>query len=111
MSQRTWKTSIPIPASAAPTTTPGSAVGTEIFGVLWETTLQQEISQEKLSRVSAYDALGSFVLIPLGVAVAGPVAQAIGTRETILGAAALSLGATLAVLGSRDVRTIRRRES
>jgi len=85
-------------------------IGTEIFGVLWETTLQQEISQETLSRVSAYDALGSFVLIPLGVAAAGPVAQAIGTRETILGAAALALGATLVVLLSRDVRTIRRRE-
>ena len=85
-----------------------AGIGTEIFGVLWETTLQQEISQEKLSRVSAYDALGSFVLIPLGVAVAGPVAQAIGTRETILGAAALSLTVTLAVLLVRDVRTIER---
>jgi predicted MFS family arabinose efflux permease len=85
-------------------------IGTEIFGVLWETTLQQEISQEKLSRVSAYDALGSFVLIPLGVAAAGPVAQAIGTRETILGAAALSLTVTLAVLLVRDVRTIERHE-
>ena len=85
-------------------------IGTEIFGVLWETTLQQEISQEKLSRVSAYDALGSFVLIPLGVAAAGPVAQALGTRETILGAAALSLTATLAVLLVRDVRTIERRD-
>jgi predicted MFS family arabinose efflux permease len=84
-------------------------IGTEIFGVLWETTLQQEISQETLSRVSAYDALGSFVLIPLGVAAAGPVAQAIGTRETILGAAALSLTVTLAVLLVRDVRTIERR--
>ena len=86
-----------------------AGIGTEIFGVLWETTLQQEISQEKLSRVSAYDALGSFVLIPLGVAVAGPVAQAIGTRQTILGAAALSLTVTLAVLLVRDVRTIERR--
>jgi MFS family permease len=86
-----------------------AGIGTEIFGVLWETTLQQEISQEKLSRVSAYDALGSFVLIPLGVAAAGPVAQAIGTRETILGAAAVSLTVTLAVLLVRDVRTIERR--
>ena len=79
--------------------------------MLWDTTLQQEIAQEKLSRVSSYDALGSFVLVPLGLAVAGPVAQAVGTRETILGAAALSLGATLAVLLSRDVRTIRRRDA
>ena len=59
--------------------------------------------------MSAYDGLGSVAMIPLGLAVAGPVAQAAGTRTTILGAAALSLGATLAVLLSQDVRTIRRR--
>jgi len=88
-----------------------AGIGIESFQVLWDTTLQQEIAQEKLSRVSSYDALGSFVLVPLGLAVAGPVAQAVGTRETILGAAALSLGATLAVLLSRDVRTIRRRDA
>ena len=86
-----------------------AGIGIELFQVLWDTTLQQEIAQEKLSRVSSYDALGSFVLTPLGLAVAGPVALAAGTRETILGAAALSHGATLAVLLSRDVRTIRRR--
>jgi MFS family permease len=86
-----------------------AGIGIEVFSILWDTTLQQEIAQEKLSRVSSYDALGSFVLTPLGLAAAGPVAQAAGTRETMLGAAALSLGATLAVLLSHDVRTIRRR--
>jgi MFS family permease len=86
-----------------------AGVGIEVFQVLWDTTLQQEIPHEKLSRVSSYDALGSFVLIPLGLAVAGPVAEAAGTRPTILGAAALSLTATLAVLLVRDVRTIERR--
>ena len=59
--------------------------------------------------MSSYDALGSFALIPLGLAAAGPIAQAIGTRETMLGAAAVSLTATLAVLLVRDVRTIERR--
>ena len=99
-----------IPATLAGVVAGAAAagIGMEVFGILWDTTLQQEISQEKLSRVSSYDALGSFVLIPLGLAVAGPVAQAAGTRATILGAAALSLGATLVVLLSREVRTIQR---
>ncbi|HYZ76345.1 MAG TPA: MFS transporter [Gaiellaceae bacterium] len=100
--------SVPVALVAVVAAAAIGGIGTEIFGVLWETTLQQEISQEKLSRVSAYDALGSYVLIPLGVAVAGPVAQAIGTREAILGAATLSLTVTLAVLLVRDVRTIER---
>ena len=97
--------SLPVVVAAAAL----AGIGIEVFSVLWDTTLQQEIAQEKLSRVSSYDALGSFVLTPLGLAAAGPVAQVAGTRETMLGAAALSLGATLAVLLSRDVRTIRRR--
>jgi MFS family permease len=87
-----------------------AGIGSETFGILWDTTMQQEIPQEKLSRVSSYDALGSFVLIPLGLAVAGPVAQVIGTRATILAAAAISLTATLAVLLVPDVRTIIRRD-
>ena len=78
---------------------------------MWDTTMQQEIPQEKLSRVYSYDALGSWVLIPLGLAVAGPLAEVFGTRETILGAAAISLTATLAVLLIPDVRTIERRSS
>jgi len=87
-----------------------AGIGSETFGILWDTTMQQEIPQEKLSRVSSYDALGSFVLIPLGLAVAGPVALLIGTRATILAAAAISLTATLAVLFVPDVRTISRRD-
>jgi MFS family permease len=88
-----------------------AGVGTETFGILWETTFQQEIPEEKYSRVSSYDALGSFVLIPVGVAIAGPTAELIGTRATILAAAAISVTATLAVLFVRDVRTITRREA
>jgi MFS family permease len=88
-----------------------AGIGIETFGILWDTTMQQEIPQEKLSRVSSYDALGSFVLIPLGVAIVGPVSEVIGTRDTILCAAAISLTATLAVLLVRDVRTIERRGS
>jgi len=88
-----------------------AGIGTETFGILWDTTMQQEIPQEKLSRVYSYDALGSFVLIPLALAVVGPVSELIGTRETVLAASAISLIATLAVLFVGDVRTIERRDS
>lgn len=101
----------PLPLVALVALAALAGIGVETFGVLWETTLQQEIPQEKLSRVSSYDALGSFVLIPFGLAVAGPAAELFGTRETILGAAAISLTATLAVLFVRGVRTIERRGS
>lgn len=83
-------------------------IGIETFGVNWDTAMQQEIPGEKLSRVSSYDALGSFVLIPLGLAVAGPVSTVLGTSTTLYAVAALNVGAALAVLGVRDVRTLRR---
>jgi MFS family permease len=102
--------SVPIPLLGVIAAAALAGIGLEVFGVLWETAMQQEVPQEKLSRVSSYDALGSFVLIPLGFAAAGPIAEIIGTRPTILGAAAISLSATLAVLLVHDVRTISRRE-
>ena len=87
-----------------------TGVSIEIFGVMWGTALQQEIAPDRLSRVSSYDALGSWVLVPAGLIVAGPVAAAIGTRQTLLAAAAIVIGATAATLLSHDVRTLRRRD-
>jgi predicted MFS family arabinose efflux permease len=86
-----------------------AGAGSEVFGLLWHTTMQQEIPPDKLSRVYSYDALGSIGLVPLGYAIAGPVADAIGVRATLWGAAAIGIGVTLAVLAVRDVRTLERR--
>ena len=101
----------PLPVIALVALAGLASIGSETFGIMWDTTMQQEIPQEKLSRVYSYDALGSWVLIPLGLAVAGPLAEVFGTRETILGAAAISLTSTLAVLLVPEVRTIERRGS
>lgn len=83
----------------------------EIFGVLWDTTYQQEIPQDKLSRLSAYDAIGSWALMPLGFAVAGPVGSAVGTRASFIGGAVIIVAATAMVLLCRDVRVLERREA
>ena len=86
-----------------------TGVCSEIFGVLWDTTYQQEIPHDKLSRLSAYDALGSWVLMPIGFAVAGPVAVVVGNRATFLGSAVLMAAATALTFLSRDVRNLQRR--
>lgn len=78
----------------------------EIFGVLWDVAMQNEIPTDRLSRVSSYDALGSWGFIPLGLAAAGPLADAFGTRDTLFGAAVLVVVPTALVLLSRDVRTL-----
>ena len=81
----------------------------DIFGVLWETTLQREIPAEALSRVGSYDALGSLMFGPVGVLIAGPVAAAVGARPALLGCALVMTVATLAALTSPDVRRMRAR--
>jgi MFS family permease len=85
-----------------------AGVGLELYGVFWDTTLQEHIPDEKLSRVSSYDVLGSFALIPVGVAVMGPISGAIGVANTLIGAALVVVAATIAVVCVRDVRNLRR---
>lgn len=86
-----------------------TGVAYEVFGVLWDTAIQQEIPQDRLSRLSAYDALGSLALTPLALAALGPIAGVFGTRTTLLACAVLTILATAPVLLSRDVRTLERR--
>jgi MFS family permease len=85
-----------------------AGVGLELYGVFWDTTLQQHIPDEKLSRVSSYDVFGSFALIPVGVALMGPISGAIGVADTLIGAAVVVVVATLAVISVKDVRNLRR---
>jgi MFS family permease len=80
----------------------------EVFNTTWTTVLQEHIPLEKLSRVSSYDALGSFVFIPLGLSIAGPVADAIGLEHALWLAAAVVAGSMLSALAVRDVRELRR---
>jgi hypothetical protein len=99
---------IPLPLAAVVAAAFVAGAGVEVFGVLWETALQQEIPREKLSRVSSYDALGSWVLMPVGLALAGPTAQAFGIRATLVGAALVAFVTTGAALSVADVRDLRR---
>ncbi len=96
----------PVALIAASALTAG--FGVEVFGVLWDTAMQQQIPHDRLSRVYSYDALGSFAVIPVGAAAAGPVAAAVGLRATLWGCGVLVLLCTLAMIAVGDVRTLRR---
>jgi hypothetical protein len=85
-----------------------AGIGIELFGVLWDTALQQHIPHERLSRVSAWDQLGSFVVIPIGLTIAGPLAEALGVTEAILLFGGIFFVAQASALLSRDVRTLPR---
>lgn len=71
-----------------------AGIGFGQFGVTWAHSLQTHIPADKLARVYAYDAVGSFVAIPIGELVAGPLALWFGTTHLLLAAAAAVVIAT-----------------
>jgi hypothetical protein len=83
-----------------------SFAGLSVHLTLWFTVFQREVPEQHQSRVSSYDALGSFVLNPVGAALAGPMAAAIGVETTIWVSVAV-MACCLAIIGSlRSVREI-----
>jgi MFS family permease len=99
---------VPLPVSAIAATAFAAGVGVEVFSVNWATTMQQEIPPAMLSRLSSYDALGSFALAPVGTVVAGPLAGAFGTSAVLIAGAILVAALTAAVLLVPEVRGMRR---
>ncbi|MFD9292219.1 MFS transporter [Streptomyces sp. NPDC060030] len=88
-----------------------TGVAIEVFGVSWMTALHQEIPEEKLSRVAAYDWFGSVAMVPLATAAAGPVETLVGRSEALWGCAALIVLVTAGVLLVPDVRNLTRRST
>ena len=85
-----------------------AGLGIETFGVYWDLSLQQNVPLDRLSRVYSYDALGSFVFMPVGQILAGPLSLAFGVPPTVAGAGIVIGVATLAALAVPAVRQLRR---
>jgi MFS family permease len=85
-----------------------AGIGIEIFAVFWDTSLQAHVPNDVLSRVSAWDAIGSLVLIPAAYAIVGPLADAIGIDATLWLCSGIVLVAITAQLLSRQVRELPR---
>ena len=79
-----------------------------IFSAVWLTTLQQHVPEEALSRVSAWDWMGSFLFLPLGLLAAGPVSDLIGISRDALDLVAWAVLSTLVVVLVPSVRNLRR---
>jgi MFS family permease len=96
----------PAPLIALAQAVGGTGMG--FFSAVWQTTLQQHVREDALSRVSAWDWMGSFVFLPLGFVLAGPISDAIGISTTLWIALAWALLSTAVVLLVPGVRNLRR---
>lgn len=84
-----------------------SGITFPIFETLWTTTLQREIPEEKLGRVTSYDWFGSLVTAPIGYALAGPVVALIGASGLLYISAVAVVAIPVAVLTlAPDVRRL-----
>jgi MFS family permease len=75
--------------------------------VLFETGVQRAIAPEKLSRVSAYSWMCAMVFLPLGYALAGPLANAVGMSAYLVFGAVWIVVTTAVVFAVPAVRNYR----
>jgi MFS family permease len=72
----------------------------------WETTLGRLIPGRALSRVTSLDWFTTVGLMPLGYAIAGPLADVFGLHETMVGASLVTVALFVAALAVREIRTL-----
>jgi MFS family permease len=97
------------PAMAAGAAVAGA--GLSFWGVMWATTVQTQVPADVLNRIHAYDVAGSLAMMPVGQALAGPAASALGTRHVLLAAGVTSVVVSAALLAVPAVRDLVRVEA
>jgi len=86
-----------------------AGTGIEVFSLGWNLAMQENVAEEMLSRAYSYDALGSFVAIPLGQLVAGPLGEWFGLRPVLVASGIAYAALCLLTLASRSVRDLEHR--
>jgi MFS family permease len=78
----------------------------DLWGTLWSTALQKKVPRDSLSRVSSFDAMGSLLFRPVGLAIAGPMSTLIGIENFILILAGITVVAIVIPLLDPTVRNM-----
>ncbi len=84
----------------------GAAI--ELFALGWDLSMQQHVPPHLLSRVYAYDSLGSLIAIPVGQIMAGPLAKWLGIQEAVILCSVLIMVVGVAAILVPDVRRLER---
>ena len=85
-----------------------AGAGMEVFGIGWNLAMQENIDDAMLSRAYSYDALGSFVAMPVGQLVYGPLGETFGYRDVLVVSGLTYLVVALSALLSPSVRRLER---
>jgi len=82
--------------------------GLIFFDVAWETAIQDQIPQTALGRVASWDTLTSFLAMPIGNALAGPLSARYGVNPVLTVCAAILLASAVSQLLIPGARTLTR---
>jgi len=82
----------------------------DLWTTIWSTAMAREVPREALSRVSSFDAMGTMLLRPVGLAIAGPLSMAIGLSNTLYALAIFSAILILGMLATPTMRNMQIRE-
>ena len=85
-----------------------AGAGIELFSLGWMLAMQENIEERMLSRAFSYDALGSFVAMPIGQLAYGPLALAFGFRDVLVVSGVVYIVICLLTLLSASVRNLQR---
>jgi MFS family permease len=85
-----------------------AGVAVALFFTFWDLSVQEQVEPGTVARVSSYDFAVSMGLMPLGLALAGPVADALGLHATLFAMSAAGVLSALAWLRTPAVRDLRR---
>jgi MFS family permease len=85
-----------------------AGAGIELFSLGWTLAMQENIEERMLSRAYSYDALGSFVAMPIGQLAYGPLALAFGFRDVLIVSGIAYTAICLLTLLSASVRNLPR---
>jgi MFS family permease len=107
LSLQTLALALGVPTWAIATAAFVAGLGIAVHLTLWFTVFQQQVPERAQSRVASYDTLGSFVLMPLGMVLVGPLSDAIGITETLWIALAVMWASWAAILALPSVWAIR----
>jgi MFS family permease len=84
-----------------------TGIGFALFDVFWNTTMAEQIPPHALSRASAWEWMGSLVLLPVGYLAAGPAAEATSTEAVLVGGAIITAAVLALGLLPRETRMLR----
>lgn len=83
--------------------------GLIFYDVQWTTAVQDHVPHRLIARVDSWDMLTSFIAMPVGNALAGPLAHWFGTSWVLAGCSVVLLLSGASPLVSRDTRELTRR--